>query len=62
MKVYAIMSGEYDDYDIEGVYSTIETAEIALSHCPKSRGPFILKPPFEVDGEPTHYRKKQRKP
>ena len=56
MIVYVLMSGEYDEYDIEGAYSCRDTAEWALSHCPKSRFPFIRE--IELDGKPEHYREK----
>lgn len=51
MKVYAVFSGEYDEWDIEGVYSTMELAE----HAKRLFGPRssdIIE--IDLDEMPSH--------
>lgn len=51
MKVYAVFSGEYDEWDIEGVYSTMERAEHA-KRLFGPRGSDIIE--IELDETPPH--------
>ena len=60
MMVYVVFSGEYDDEEIEGIYSTEEKAKSAADGCPKARGAWVWGEPFELDG-PTIHKKREPK-